>query len=74
MRRVFVIVAAAALALTAIVSGQNGSGLDAQALKGLELRSIGPSIATVSTGVPLALIAAAVRSIHSWRKTWSVGV
>src|SRR3954447_8534972 len=34
----------------------------------------GPSIATVSTGVPLALIAAAVRSIHSWRKTWSVGV
>ena len=46
MNRVILIAAAAALALTAIVSGQTGGGLDAQVLKGLELRSIGPSIAT----------------------------
>ncbi len=44
MRRLTVIAAAAALALTAIVSGQ--SGFDAPALKGLELRSIGPALAT----------------------------
>ena len=44
MRRLTVIAAAAALALTAIVSGQ--SGFDTPALKGLELRSIGPAIAT----------------------------
>jgi hypothetical protein len=34
----------------------------------------GPPICSVSTGVPAPLIAAAVRSTHSERKTWSVGV
>ena len=46
MRRLITLAAAAALAVTAGVSGQNGSGLDAQTLKGIELRSIGPSMST----------------------------
>jgi photosystem II stability/assembly factor-like uncharacterized protein len=46
MRRLITLAAAAALAVTAVVSGQNGSGLDAQTLKGIELRSIGPSLST----------------------------
>ena len=45
--RLLVIAAAAALAGAAGVSGQGGGGLTPQALKGLELRGIGP---TVSTG------------------------
>jgi photosystem II stability/assembly factor-like uncharacterized protein len=36
--------AAAALAWTGIVSGQNAAGLDKELLKALELRSIGPSL------------------------------
>jgi photosystem II stability/assembly factor-like uncharacterized protein len=46
MKRVAVLAGAAAVALTAIVAGQDGGGFNAQALKGLELRSIGPSLAT----------------------------
>ena len=46
MKRMLVLAAAAAVAATAAVSGQNGSGLDAPTLKGLELRSLGPALAT----------------------------
>jgi photosystem II stability/assembly factor-like uncharacterized protein len=46
MGRLIALAAAAALAVTVVVSGQNGSGLDAQTLKGIELRSIGPSLST----------------------------
>src|SRR3954468_16297050 len=46
MNRLFLIAGAAALAVTAAVSGQGPAPLDAQTLKGIELRSIGPSIAS----------------------------
>lgn len=44
MNRLTVIVAAVALACTGMVSAQGGGILDAQVLKGLELRSIGPTL------------------------------
>ncbi len=34
------------MAVTAVLSGQNGAGINEQVLKGLELRSIGPGIST----------------------------
>ncbi len=46
MKRMLVIAAAGAVAVTAAVSGQSEKGLDAQVLKGIELRSIGPALAT----------------------------
>jgi photosystem II stability/assembly factor-like uncharacterized protein len=46
MRRLTILAAAAALDVTAVISGQHGGGLDAQTLKGIELRSIGPSMST----------------------------
>ena len=46
MKRMLVIAAAGAVALTAAVSGQSEKGLDAQVLKGIELRSVGPALAT----------------------------
>src|SRR4051812_49242074 len=45
MNRVLVI-AASAIAASVPLSGQNGGGLDASALKGIELRSLGPALAT----------------------------
>jgi len=45
MNRVLVI-AASAIAASIPLSGQNGGGLDANALKGIELRSLGPALAT----------------------------
>ena len=45
MTRLLMIAAATALALTA-VSGQTEPGLDAQTLAGIELRSLGPALAT----------------------------
>jgi hypothetical protein len=46
MKRLLVIAAAATVAVTAAVSGQTEGALDAQTLKGLELRSVGPALAT----------------------------
>ena len=46
MKRLLVIAAAAAVAVTAAVSGQTRGALDAQMLKGIELRSVGPALAT----------------------------
>jgi photosystem II stability/assembly factor-like uncharacterized protein len=45
-RQLFLMVSAGAIAITAIVSGQQSAGLTEQALEGIELRDIGPSIAT----------------------------
>jgi photosystem II stability/assembly factor-like uncharacterized protein len=45
-RQIFLMISAGAIAITAIVSGQQPSGLTEQALKGIELRDIGPSIVT----------------------------
>src|SRR5687767_1115771 len=42
--RITVTVAAAALASTGMASAQKSAGLDKEVLKGLELRSIGPSL------------------------------
>jgi photosystem II stability/assembly factor-like uncharacterized protein len=42
--RITVTVAAGLLASTGMASGQKGAGLDKEVLKGLELRSIGPSL------------------------------
>ena len=46
MKRVLVLSAAVTIAATAAMSGQDGGGLDSQALKGIELRSLGPALAT----------------------------
>jgi len=46
MKRLLVIAAAATVAVTAAVSGQTERALDAQILKRLELRSVGPALAT----------------------------
>src|SRR6188472_3926782 len=46
MKRVLVLAAAAAAALTGVISGQNPAALDAESLKGIELRSVGPALAT----------------------------
>ena len=46
MKRVLVLAAATAIAAAIPLSGQNGSGLDAGGLKGIELRSLGPALAT----------------------------
>ena len=46
MNRLLSIVAASAIAATVPLSGQNVDGLDAKSLKGLELRSLGPALAT----------------------------
>src|SRR5690349_11442121 len=46
MKRLLLIVAVSAIAATIPLSGQNGGGLDASVLKGLELRSLGPALAT----------------------------
>ena len=46
MKRLLVIAAAAAVAVTTAVSGQTEGALDAQILKGIELRSVGPALAT----------------------------
>ena len=46
MRRFAVIAAAGALAATAALSGQAGGGFDARTLKGIELRTLGPALAT----------------------------
>src|SRR5580765_3614735 len=46
MNRMLVLSAAVAIAATVSMSGQDGGGLDAQALKGIELRSLGPALAT----------------------------
>src|SRR4051812_45909545 len=45
MNRVLVI-AASAIAATLPLSGQNGDGLDTKALKGIEVRSLGPALTT----------------------------
>jgi photosystem II stability/assembly factor-like uncharacterized protein len=45
-RRILLMVCAVAMAVSAIVSGQGGSALSEQTLKGLELRSIGPGFTT----------------------------
>jgi photosystem II stability/assembly factor-like uncharacterized protein len=44
--RLVVLAAASAIAFSAGVAGQSGGGLNAEALKGIELRSIGPALAT----------------------------
>jgi photosystem II stability/assembly factor-like uncharacterized protein len=44
--RVLMIAAAAGLAVSVALSGQSPSGLDAQTLAGIELRSVGPALAT----------------------------
>src|SRR5215203_2695288 len=46
IRRLVMIAAAAGLAVVAVVSGQSQPGLDAQTLAGIELRSVGPALAT----------------------------
>jgi photosystem II stability/assembly factor-like uncharacterized protein len=46
MKRLLTIAAAAAAAVAAVVSGQTQGGLDAQTLAGIELRSVGPALAT----------------------------
>src|SRR5437867_5737786 len=46
MKRFVVIAAEAAVAVTAAVSGQTEGALDAHTLKGIELRSVGPALAT----------------------------
>src|SRR5580765_33982 len=46
MNRMLVLSAAVAIAATVSMSGQDGGGFDAQALKGIELRSLGPALAT----------------------------
>ena len=46
MKRLLMIAAAAAVAVTAAVSGQTEGALDAKILKGIELRSVGPALAT----------------------------
>lgn len=47
MNRLLVLAAAVSIAATVSMSGQDGGGgLDAQALKGIELRSLGPALAT----------------------------
>jgi hypothetical protein len=46
MKRMLVLAAVATIAATAALTGQNGNGLEAPALKGLELRSLGPALAT----------------------------
>ncbi len=45
-RRIWLVAAALAAAVTAAVSGQGGAGLTADALKGIEIRSIGPGLST----------------------------
>ena len=46
MNRLLVLSAAVTIAATVSMSGQDGGGFDAQTLKGIELRSIGPALAT----------------------------
>src|SRR5436190_14833567 len=46
MNRVLLIAAVSAIAASIPLSGQDGGGLDANVLKGLELRSLGPALAT----------------------------
>jgi photosystem II stability/assembly factor-like uncharacterized protein len=46
MKNFLVIAAASAIAATIPLSGQNSDGLDAKSLKGMELRSLGPALAT----------------------------
>ena len=46
MKRLCVLAAVSAIAMAAGMSGQNGAGLDAERLKGIELRSIGPALST----------------------------
>ena len=46
MKRLLMIAAAAAVAVAAAVSGQTPGGLDARLLAGIELRSVGPTLAT----------------------------
>src|SRR6266545_7057093 len=46
MNRTLTIAAAVAAAATISLSGQPGTSLDSQTLKGLELRSLGPALAT----------------------------
>jgi len=46
MKKLLSIAVASAIAATIPLSGQNSDGLDAKALKGLELRSLGPALAT----------------------------
>ena len=46
MKRLLVIAAISAMAASIPLSGENGNGLDAQTLKGIELRSLGPALAT----------------------------
>ena len=45
-RRMLLVAAAVAAAVNVVVSGQGGGGLTADALKGIEIRSIGPGIST----------------------------
>ena len=45
-RRMLLVAAAVAAAVNVAVSGQGGGGLTADALKGIEIRSIGPGIST----------------------------
>src|SRR6476659_2012520 len=46
MNRMVVLSAAVSIAASISMAGQDGGGLDAQALKGIELRSLGPALAT----------------------------
>src|SRR5882672_9212723 len=46
MNRMLVLSAAVTIAATVSMSGQDGGGFDSQALKGIELRSLGPALAT----------------------------
>jgi photosystem II stability/assembly factor-like uncharacterized protein len=46
MTRLLTIAAAAAVAVAAAVSGQSPGGVDARVLAGIELRSVGPALAT----------------------------
>ena len=46
MTRTLTLVGGIAIIATISLSGQSGGGVDAQALKGLELRSLGPALAT----------------------------
>lgn len=46
MKRLLAVLVSAAIAATIPLTAQNGSGLNATTLKGLELRSLGPALAT----------------------------
>ena len=46
MKKLLAIAAASAIAATIPLSGQKSDGLDAKSLKGMELRSLGPALAT----------------------------